>query len=67
MGGYIKAISRQRLGIRFLVARQYMLNNATAGLKQWKNCVLCVFHAESSVREFVKGGSEPEAEEYSSL
>jgi hypothetical protein len=42
IGGYSRAVSRQRLGKHVPVARQQILNNATVGLQQWKTeCFLC--------------------------
>jgi hypothetical protein len=40
MGGYTRAVSKQRLGKHVPVAGQKILNNATVGLQQWKNCFL---------------------------
>jgi biotin operon repressor len=39
------AISGQRLGKHVHLARQQILNNATA-LKQWKSYIFCVVRAE---------------------
>jgi hypothetical protein len=36
MGGYTVAVSGQRLGKHFPVARQQIFNSATVGLQQWK-------------------------------
>jgi hypothetical protein len=41
-GGYTTAVSGQRLDKHVPVARRQILNNATVGLQQWKNCVLYV-------------------------
>jgi hypothetical protein len=72
MDGYTRAFPQQRLGKHFPVARQHILNNATVGLQQWKNCVSTWSVPRSykqrarsvvnSVRESVKRGLE--AEEY---
>jgi hypothetical protein len=74
MGGYTRDASGQRLGKHVPVARHQVLNNATVGLQQWKNCFLpspcrdVISKGQdqslvSSVRESVKRGLEPEAEE----
>jgi hypothetical protein len=42
MGGYTRAVSRQRLGKHVPVARQQILNNATFGVQKWKSRVFYV-------------------------
>jgi hypothetical protein len=73
MGGYTRAVSGQRLSKHVPIARQQNLNNARVGLQQWKSCFLCGLWPDiiskgqgqlfSSVRESVRRGPEPEAEE----
>jgi hypothetical protein len=46
MGGYIRAVSGQPLSEHIPIARQQILNNATVGLQQGKNCVFYVVGAK---------------------
>jgi hypothetical protein len=72
MGEYTRAISGQRLGKYFLVARQQIVNNVTVGL-QWKRGVSTwsvprcykqgTKSVDISVREYAERRPEPEAEE----
>jgi hypothetical protein len=43
---YTRPISGQRVGKHVPIARQQILNNATAGLQQWKGCVFYVVRAD---------------------
>jgi hypothetical protein len=46
MGGYTRAVSGQQLGKHIPIARQQILNNATVGPQQWRNCVFYVVRVE---------------------
>jgi hypothetical protein len=45
-GGYTRAVSEQQLGKYVPVARQQIINNATAGQEQWKSNVFYAVRAE---------------------
>jgi hypothetical protein len=52
IGGYTKTIHGQWLSKHVPVAGQQILNNATAGLQQWK---ICVFYAKGYQYVISKG------------